>query len=206
MGGGVYEGRGCSVGRVFKLWAFTCDWQIMAGDRELSRGKRCDRWPGWPLGRQRSPLTPALMLWAPFGFDDYILEHKQEDTGNRNRSIIDSSGRRVARPLLADSRQLARETESQKSLESLRHRSSSPVSENIPIRKVSNITRSGEKNYCWMSRTAKLTLLLTSSITGLTVWGVHFLQTSERDVSNRDTFFFFFSVFCFISIRTLSAS
>ncbi|OAV87439.1 hypothetical protein PTTG_29432 [Puccinia triticina 1-1 BBBD Race 1] len=32
-----------------------------------------------------------------------------------------------------------------------------------------------------MSRTAKLTLLLTSSITGLTVWGVHFLQTSERD-------------------------
>ncbi|KAI9603702.1 hypothetical protein KEM48_000467 [Puccinia striiformis f. sp. tritici PST-130] len=32
-----------------------------------------------------------------------------------------------------------------------------------------------------MSRTARLTLLLTSSITGLTVWGVHFLQTSERD-------------------------
>lgn len=32
-----------------------------------------------------------------------------------------------------------------------------------------------------MSRTAKLTLVLTSSITGLTVWGVHFLQTSERE-------------------------
>ncbi|MBW0524930.1 hypothetical protein O181_064645 [Austropuccinia psidii MF-1] len=32
-----------------------------------------------------------------------------------------------------------------------------------------------------MSRTAKFALLLTSSITGLTVWGVHYLQTSERE-------------------------
>ncbi|KAH9812321.1 hypothetical protein DFH28DRAFT_1031697, partial [Melampsora americana] len=32
-----------------------------------------------------------------------------------------------------------------------------------------------------MSRLAKLTLVGTAAITGMTVWGVHFLQLSERE-------------------------
>lgn len=39
-----------------------------------------------------------------------------------------------------------------------------------------------------MSRAAKATLLTSVLLSGLTVWGVHFMQVQEREVCSNPTF------------------